>query len=368
MRRKIVGAIITVSAITFAILGYSNMGYTVKSSNPVIKVAVDGCLRTPTSTMLGYSPTRKGVRKRLPHIIGIGSKKCGTGAFRHFLRFHSKVQVSLCEPHFFDDSYNKGTEYYKSLLPWSNTSEYTFEKTPKYIVTGGVPKRIISTYEKEGLPTPKFVLVVCDPVQRAFSDFSKAKRNTGYKTGVVGQFQNFEEYVEYALNKIRTLAPPVTEGVHAFYSHMKELESKIELRFLTRGIYSYFLENWYQYFPRKDFVIVDGDRLLTEPGEVMVKAQEQLGLEVEIGPENFIFNREKGFYCIKYNNTNTSCLSPAKGRTRTVKNGTVLQPKLSKETRRRLDEFYRPFLERFTHVTSAKANWVQRLLHIDPSR
>lgn len=59
-------------------------------------------------------------------------------------------------------------------MPLTNRSDITFAKTPKYIVTKVVPQRIRDTYAKENTKTPKFVLVVCDPVQRAFSDFTQA--------------------------------------------------------------------------------------------------------------------------------------------------------------------------------------------------
>jgi len=52
----------------------------------------------------------------------------------------------------------------------------TLEKTPKYFVAGAVPQRIISTYRGSGIE-PKFVLVLCDPVQRTYSDFMFSKRN-----------------------------------------------------------------------------------------------------------------------------------------------------------------------------------------------
>lgn len=57
-------------------------------------------------------------------------------------------------------------------MPLTNSSDITYEKTPGYFHTKEVPQRIKDTYARENVPTPKFVLVVCDPVQRAFSDFT----------------------------------------------------------------------------------------------------------------------------------------------------------------------------------------------------
>lgn len=54
--------------------------------------------------------------RRYADIIGIGSKKCGTGAFRKFLIQHPAVaKYHATEAHFFDKAevFEKGLEYYK---------------------------------------------------------------------------------------------------------------------------------------------------------------------------------------------------------------------------------------------------------------
>ena len=60
-------------------------------------------------------------QKRLPQVICIGAKKCGTGAFQNFLAHHPHLHKppGLDEVHFFDNNkeYEKGIEYYHSLMP-----------------------------------------------------------------------------------------------------------------------------------------------------------------------------------------------------------------------------------------------------------
>ena len=55
----------------------------------------------------------KVINKRLPNIICLGAKKCGTLAFREFLNKHSQVVVSMNnELNFFDYHYESGVGKY----------------------------------------------------------------------------------------------------------------------------------------------------------------------------------------------------------------------------------------------------------------
>ena len=62
---------------------------------------------------------------------------------KDFLSHHPLISTpSAYEVHFFDDNeeYAKGIEYYRSLMPRTQASQVTFEKTPKYMVIPEVPK------------------------------------------------------------------------------------------------------------------------------------------------------------------------------------------------------------------------------------
>ena len=61
------------------------------------------------------------VEVRLPNIICIGAKKCGTGALQQFLSGHPQIvrtSSKVDEPHFFDqdENYEKGVDYYRNLF------------------------------------------------------------------------------------------------------------------------------------------------------------------------------------------------------------------------------------------------------------
>jgi len=51
--------------------------------------------------------------RRLPDVIIIGVKKCGTRALLEFLRAHPAVKAPGPEVHFFDRHYDKGLDWYR---------------------------------------------------------------------------------------------------------------------------------------------------------------------------------------------------------------------------------------------------------------
>ena len=51
--------------------------------------------------------------RRLPDVIIIGVKKCGTRALLEFLRVHPDVRAPGPEVHFFDRHYDKGLDWYR---------------------------------------------------------------------------------------------------------------------------------------------------------------------------------------------------------------------------------------------------------------
>lgn len=153
------------------------------------------------------------------------------------------------------------------------------------------------------------------------------------------------------MNKTRELVPP-SDRVDDFYEHIDKLYEDAALYPLLWGVYSYYLQHWFKSFPREGFVIVDGEKLLTNPGEEMVKVQLALGLKVEILPERFVYNSARGFFCVLFPGFVSKCMSNDKGRTRNVVNGSVVQSKLSTNARHTLQNFYRPFNTHFRQLTN----------------
>ncbi|XP_078273912.1 heparan sulfate glucosamine 3-O-sulfotransferase 4 [Rhinoraja longicauda] len=256
--------------------------------------------------------------QHLPQAIIIGVKKGGTRALLEAIRVHPDVRAVGVEPHFFDRHYDKGLEWYRSLMPKTLDGQLTMEKTPSYFVTREAPKRIFSMAKGT-----KLVVVVRNPVTRAISDYTQTlSKKPEIPTFEVLAFKN------------RTLGL-----IDASWSAIRI------------GIYALHLENWLQFFPLSQIHFVSGERLIIDPAGEMGKVQDFLGLKRIVTDKHFYFNKTKGFPCLKKPEDSSSlprCLGKSKGRT---------HPKIDPDVIHRLRKFYRPFNVMFHQITGEDFDW-----------
>ncbi|XP_042197117.1 heparan sulfate glucosamine 3-O-sulfotransferase 6 [Callorhinchus milii] len=255
--------------------------------------------------------------KKFPQAIIIGVKKGGTRALLEFLRIHPDVRALGAEPHFFDRNYERGLDWYRSLMPRTLEGQITMEKTPSYFVTKEAPKRIFSMSKDA-----KLIVVVRNPVTRAISDYTQ----TLSKNPTVPSFRTL------------TFKNVSTGLIDTSWSAVRI------------GIYAKHLENWLQYFPLSRILFVSGERLVSDPAGEMGRVQDFLGLKRVISDKHFYFNETKGFPCLKKpeGSSRPRCLGKSKGRT---------HPKIDMEVVLRLKEFYRPFNLKFYQMTGQDFGW-----------
>ncbi|XP_048407642.1 heparan sulfate glucosamine 3-O-sulfotransferase 4-like [Stegostoma tigrinum] len=255
--------------------------------------------------------------QRLPQAIIIGVKKGGTRALLEAIRVHPDVRAVGVEPHFFDRHYDRGLEWYRSLMPKTLDGQITMEKTPSYFVTREAPKRIFSMAKGT-----KLIVVVRNPVTRAISDYTQTlSKKPEIPTFEVLAFKN------------RTLGL-----IDASWSAIRI------------GIYALHLENWLQFFPLSQIHFVSGERLIIDPAGEMGKVQDFLGLKRIVTDKHFYFNKTKGFPCLKKpeDSSTPRCLGKSKGRT---------HPKIDPDVIHRLRKFYRPFNVMFHQITGEDFDW-----------
>lgn len=255
--------------------------------------------------------------KKFPQAIIIGVKKGGTRALLEFLRIHPDVRAVGAEPHFFDRFYDKGLEWYRSLMPRTLEGQITMEKTPSYFITKEAPRRVFSMDR-----STKLIVVVRDPVTRAVSDYTQ----TLTKSPGLPSFQNL------------AFRNSTTGLIDTSWSAVRI------------GIYAKHLENWLRYFPMSRFLFVSGERLVTDPAGEMGRVQDFLGLKRVVTDKHFYFNQTKGFPCLKKpeGSSRPRCLGKSKGRP---------HPQIPKDVLLRLRDFYRPFNLKFYQMTGQDFGW-----------
>ncbi|XP_030195445.1 heparan sulfate glucosamine 3-O-sulfotransferase 6 [Gadus morhua] len=254
--------------------------------------------------------------KKFPQAIIIGVKKGGTRALLEFLRIHPDVRAVGAEPHFFDRFYDKGLEWYRSLMPRTLEGQITMEKTPSYFITKEAPRRLFSMSRHT-----KLIVVVRDPVTRAVSDYTQTlTKSPGLPSFQSLAFRNGSSTIDTAWSAVRI------------------------------GIYAKHLENWLRYFPLSRFLFVSGERLVMDPAGEMGRVQDFLGLKRVVTDKHFYFNQTKGFPCLKKpeGSSRPRCLGKSKGRP---------HPRIPAQVLRRLRDFYRPFNLKFYQMTGHDFGW-----------
>jgi len=112
----------------------------------------------------------------LPNFIIVGAQKSGTTTLYDVLNNHPEVNMSLIkEVNYFTSNkkMSKGLEYYsKSFRAPEKTEKVTGEASPGYMCYPGVAKQI-----KKDLGDIKIVMILRDPIQRAFSQYWDNRRH-----------------------------------------------------------------------------------------------------------------------------------------------------------------------------------------------
>ncbi|XP_074052327.1 heparan sulfate glucosamine 3-O-sulfotransferase 2 [Macrotis lagotis] len=271
----------------------------------------------PRLAATNHSGTPKLGTKRLPQAIIVGVKKGGTRAVLEFIRVHPDVRAVGTEPHFFDRNYDRGLDWYRSLMPRTLETQITMEKTPSYFVTKEAPRRIFNMSRDT-----KLIVVVRNPVTRAISDYTQTlSKKPDIPTFEGLSFRNRSlGLVDMSWNAIRI------------------------------GMYVVHLESWLQYFPLAQIHFVSGERLITDPAGEMGRVQDFLGIKRVITDKHFYFNKTKGFPCLKKTESSIlpRCLGKSKGRTHVQIDPEVID---------QLRDFYRPYNIKFYETVGQDFRW-----------
>lgn len=180
----------------------------------------------------------------LPDFLGLGAQRAGTTWLDRLLRLHPDVYLPerRKEVHFFDQAFDRGTEWYERFFPPAGeASRYRRigEITPRYLYEPAAPGRIASL-----LPEVRMIVLLRDPVTRLYSQYGLHVRD-------LGERRDFPTYVR---------------------EHREAFE---------RGLYSHQLARYFERFDRERFLILIYEEAVAEP-EAAIEA---IARFLEIDPE-----------------------------------------------------------------------------------
>jgi hypothetical protein len=130
--------------------------------------------------------------RRLPDFLIIGAAKSGTTSLFHYLSQHPQIKPARKkEIHFFDINYSKGVNWYRAYFPIRKKNQLAFEASASYYCYPDVPQRI-----HDLIPTVKIIMVVRNPIDRAWSHYWEAVDRGIEKRDFMDTCSNDSPYLE----------------------------------------------------------------------------------------------------------------------------------------------------------------------------
>ena len=207
----------------------------------------------------------------LPDFLIIGFVKCGTTSLYEYLMLHPNVYPPKGkEIDYFDRLYNNGPNWYKNSFPLKikkyflknifNKEFLTGEATPRYIEHPHTLQRI-----KSFIPNAKFIVLLRNPIDRAFSHYKMNLRNEY-------EYLSFEDAIKNEQQRIKGRHEKMSKNEN-YYSWDYDIYG-----YLEHGIYVNKLKTWMEVFPKEQFLIIQSEDFMENPSEVYKKSLKFLKL------------------------------------------------------------------------------------------
>lgn len=118
--------------------------------------------------------------------------------------------------------------------------------------------------------------------------------------------------------------------------------------FIDRSTYFLYMEQWIETFSRENVLIIDGDEFKVNQILALKDTESFLNLEHFITKDQFHFNEDKGFYCLKTIKERMNCLGEGKGRP---------HPDLKPDDKIKLQNYFAPYNKKFFQLIRRTLNW-----------
>jgi hypothetical protein len=260
----------------------------------------------------------------LPDFIIIGATRSGTTSlYQDLIRHPCVVPAYRKEPSYFNHYYGRGIDWYKSQFPFSLHKRYfknvlrkefqTGEATANYFYYPSVPQKIA-----EALPDIRLILLLRNPVERAYSDYQLTVRSRR-------ESRSFEEAIDDELKNPVKVTP-------------ENERSLLLVRYLLKGVYADHLAVWLKFFKKEQLLVLKSEEFFRGPSATFRQVLNHLGLP-NWEPLEYAVFKEPGrtTYAGKYEGGN--------------------YPRMIPETRARLLEFFSPHNQRLYDMLGSDFHW-----------
>jgi hypothetical protein len=111
---------------------------------------------------------------RLPDVIGIGTRRCGSSWLHHVLNNHPGIGKPRSGLHFFSSNYSKGLSWYGEQLAAFSSRPVLLEFSVSYMYPEDVS--VVADRMAHDVPDARLFVCVRDPIARAWSDYLRSVR------------------------------------------------------------------------------------------------------------------------------------------------------------------------------------------------
>ena len=276
--------------------------------------------------------------RMLPSFLIIGGSRSGTTSlFAHLIEHPNIIPGSMKEVYFFQYFTNNKTSFYRSQFPIKRKNLITCDSTSSYFVHPLIPARVHKL-----LPSAKLIVILRNPVERAYSEF--------HYTVALGLelTENFEDVIKSELKRIEIgnkkpeLKIENTNYKHFTFSHLRD------------GLYAQHLERWLKFFSKEQLLVLHTKDLYTNLDQTLSETFEFLNL-----PKYQIENRIEKNKIDKIRplaGHEQNVYKNIDSKTRTLFN-VQNYPEMKPETRKFLQDFFRPHNEKLFKMIGKRFDW-----------
>jgi len=211
----------------------------------------------------------------LPNALIIGAQKGGTTSLRGYLKNHSDVHThTKGEIHYFDQRYDMPVDWYRYHFCPKTDKPIYLDTTPEYLLDPRVPGRVAQL-----LPDAKLIIMLRDPVVRAYSHWAHAFRRHR-------EHLPFEDAIAMEPDRLRKCWEKI-------YNRNGPLPyNMVFFSYATRGCYVWQIRNWVRHFSRHQMIFVESESLFENPTRELSRITDFLNI-APLDTGNFQ-NRNRG--------------------------------------------------------------------------
>jgi hypothetical protein len=238
-----------------------------KASGGLVKDLVPNALRFATYPV-----------RHLPTTVIVGAQKAGTTQLYAYLVTHPRcLEAAKKEVDYFSKHPERSVAWYKSRFPLAyrvaRNEGHVMEASPSYLPTPSALRMM-----REVLPKIRIIVLLRDPVARAFSHYQHRKT----------RHLEARSFADCVADEIKEAEFPAEFGVAL------SPDAPAMLGYVARGYYALQLELLLNLFPRNKILVIDSASLFKDTSGTCARVFDFMGLdEFEVQPTK-IYNR--GFY------------------------------------------------------------------------